>query len=173
MILLFPFYLFIYLLIIFIDGFPAIYKQKRSGQNGSFFLLYKYRTMKKNSGDIPTHIVNNPASLITNTGFFLRRFSLDELPQLLNIIKGDMVFIGPRPALHNQYDLINYRNKKKIFTSKPGITGWAQVNGRDKLSIKQKVDLEEYYMNNKSFKLDCKIILLTIRQLIFPSNISH
>ena len=161
------------MLIVIIDGAPAIYKQKRCGKNGDFFLLYKFRTMQKNVADLPTHLLENPNQLITRTGFFLRQFSLDELPQLFNVIKAEMTFIGPRPALYNQDDLINYRQQRGINATKPGITGWAQVNGRDNLSIKEKVELEVYYMNNKSFILDCKIIFLTIKQLLFPSNISH
>ena len=107
--------------------------------------------MKKDVGDIPTHLVNDRSSSIIRSGYFLRKFSLDELPQLFNIIFGDMKLIGPRPALYNQEDLINLRKELGVNKLKPGITGWAQVNGRDELSIKEKVDLDYYYLNNKGF----------------------
>ena len=114
--------------------------------------------MKNNLGDIPTHKLKNSNSKLTRSGHFLRKYSLDELPQLINILKGDMNFIGPRPALFNQNDLIKLRTKKNIHKLNPGVTGWAQVNGRDMLSIPDKVKLDYYYLENRSVKLKIKII---------------
>ena len=118
--------------------------------------------MKKDTPDIPTHLVDDPSSLFTKSGPFLRKFSFDELPQLFNILKGDMCFIGPRPALYNQDDLIALRTKTGVQTLMPGVTGWAQVNGRDELSIPEKVKMDEYYLKNQSILLDMKIIWLTV-----------
>ena len=168
-----PIIFLLYLLILIIDGNPAFFKQRRFCQNNTNYLVYKFRTMGKNLGDIPTHLIKDPINQLSRMGPFLRRFSLDEIPQLINVIRGEMVFIGPRPALHNQVDLIQLRTDKGLHKLKPGITGWAQVNGRDKLSIKEKVALEEYYLNHKSLSLDLKIILMTLFQLLFPTNVSH
>ena len=118
--------------------------------------------MKKDTPDIPTHLVDDPSTLFTKSGPFLRKFSFDELPQLFNILKGDMCFIGPRPALYNQDDLIALRTKTGVQTLMPGVTGWAQVNGRDELSIPEKVKMDEYYLNNKSLWLDIKILFMTV-----------
>jgi len=168
-----PIILILCLLIIIFDGLPIFFIQKRIGKNNSTFLLYKFRSMKNNFDDIPTHMVKNPGSQLSRMGPFLRRYSFDELSQLVNIIKGDMNFIGPRPALYNQKDLILLRAEKKIDQLKPGVTGWAQVNGRDQLSIPEKVNMDKYYLDNKSVLLDTKIIFMTIKQLLFPKGISH
>tara|TARA_Y100000590_G_scaffold129290_1_gene147807 strand:+ start:3289 stop:3837 length:549 start_codon:yes stop_codon:yes gene_type:complete len=170
LIMLLPLFLLIGLIIIVDDGFPILFKQKRVGQKNSHFLIYKFRTMKKGTPDIPTHLLNNQ-NLYTISGPFLRKFSFDELPQLVNIIKGEIKFIGPRPALYNQDDLIKLRSEKGIHNIKPGITGWSQVNGRDNLSIIEKVKLDEYYYNNKSVFLDLKIIIKTITQIFSPKGI--
>ena len=138
------------------------FKQKRVGLNNVHFWIYKFRTMKKDAPDIATHLVKDGTSLYTSIGPFLRKFSLDELPQLMNILKGDMTFIGPRPALYNQDDLIDLRSKAGVHHLKPGVTGWAQVNGRDELSIPDKVKMDEYYLKNKSLWLDIKILFLTL-----------
>jgi len=148
--------------IIIDDDFPILFKQKRVGQNNIHFWIYKFRTMKKDAPDIATHLVKDGTSLYTSIGPFLRKFSLDELPQLMNILKGDMTFIGPRPALYNQDDLIDLRSKAGVHHLKPGVTGWAQVNGRDELSIPDKVKMDEYYLKNKSLWLDIKILFLTL-----------
>ena len=161
------------LIIIIDDGFPALYKQKRIGVNNSRFRVYKFRSMKKNIPDIPTHLVENPGSLYTNTGPLLRKFSIDELPQLINIIKGEMVFVGPRPALHNQNDLADLRTKAGVHKLMPGVTGWAQVNGRDELSIPDKVKMDTYYLENKSIMLDIKILFMTILKVIKLQGVSH
>ena len=170
LIMLLPLFLLIGLIIIVDDGFPILFKQKRVGQKNSHFLIYKFRTMKKGTPDIPTHLLNNQ-NLYTISGPFLRKFSFDELPQLVNIIKGEIKFIGPRPALYNQDDLIKLRSEKGIHNIKPGITGWSQVNGRDNLSIIEKVKLDEYYYNNKSVFLDLKIIIKTITHIFSPKGI--
>ena len=132
------------------------------GQNNAHFWIYKFRTMKKNTPDIPTHLVKNGKSLYTAIGPFLRKYSIDELPQLINIVKGDMTFIGPRPALYNQDDLIELRTQAGVDRLIPGVTGWAQVNGRDELSIPDKVKMDEYYLKNKSLWLDIKILFMTV-----------
>jgi len=129
--------------------------------------------MQKDLPDIPTHKVKNPQLLYTKTGSVLRKLSLDEFPQLLNIIKGDMVFVGPRPALHNQDDLIKLRTDVNIHQLTPGITGWAQVNGRDELSIPDKVSYDRFYLNNKSQFLNIKIIILTVLKVLGMKNVSH
>ena len=168
-----PIFLIVILIIYFDDGIPIIYKQTRIGINNSKFLLYKFRTMKKDIPDIPTHLVKYPQQFYIYSGQILRKLSIDELPQLLNIIKGEMIFVGPRPALHNQDDLIELRTNVGVDALIPGITGWAQVNGRDELSIPEKVKLDEYYLQNKSFCLNMKILFLTGVQVLFPKGISH
>ena len=144
------------------DGFPILFRQKRVSQNNAHFLIYKFRTMKKNAPDIATHLVKDGTSLYTSIGLFLRKFSFDELPQLINILKGDMNFIGPRPALYNQGDLIELRTQTGVHTLMPGVSGWAQVNGRDELSIQEKVKMDVYYLKNKSLWLDIKILFMTV-----------
>ena len=168
-----PIFLIVSLIIYIDDGFPALYKQKRIGINNSRFWVYKFRSMKKNIPDIPTHLVINPELLYTHTGPLLRRLSIDELPQLINIIKGEMVFVGPRPALHNQSDLAELRTKSGVHKLMPGVTGWAQVNGRDELSIPDKVKMDTYYLENKSMLLDIKILTLTILKVVKPQDVSH
>ena len=168
-ILLSPLFLIVSLIIYIDDGFPALYKQKRIGINNSKFKVFKFRTMKKGIPEIPTHLVNDPQRFYTRSGPWLRKLSLDELPQLINIIKGVMVFVGPRPALHNQDDLVELRTKVGVHELMPGVTGWAQVNGRDELSIPDKVKMDEYYLNNRNAMLDIKILLLTILK-VFKSE---
>jgi len=173
LIVLSPIFIITALIIIIDDGFPTFYRQKRVGINNTYFSIIKFRTMKNNLPDIPTHLVNNLELLYTKTGPILRKLSLDELPQLLNIIKGNMVFIGPRPALYNQDDLIKLRTAAGIHRLLPGITGWAQVNGRDELSIPDKVSFEKYYLENKSMLLNLKIIILTVLKVFGMKGVSH
>ncbi len=173
LILLMPALLIISILIWIIDGGPIIFKQKRIGINNSDFTIYKFRTMKNGIDDVPTHLLKDPKNLYIKFGYFMRKYSLDELPQLLNIIKGDIVFVGPRPALYNQYDLIDLRSKSNIHLLMPGITGWSQINGRDNLTVEQKVELDRYYLKNKSFSLNFIIIIKTFIQLIKPKGIAH
>ena len=155
------------------DGFPIFFRQKRIGVNNSKFTVFKFRTMKKGIPEIPTHLVKDPQQFSTRCGPFIRQLSIDELPQLINIIKGEMVFVGPRPALHNQDDLVELRTRVGVLELMPGVTGWAQVNGRDELSIKNKVKMDKYYLKNKSFWLDIKILFMTTIRLLLPKDISH
>ena len=173
LIVLSPIFIITILLILIGDGFPVFYRQKRVGKDNIHFSIFKFRTMKIDLPDIPTHQVKNPQLLYTKTGPMLRKLSLDELPQLFNIIKGDMVFIGPRPALYNQDDLIKLRTNADIHQLAPGITGWAQVNGRDDLSIPQKVNYDIYYLNNRSLFLNLKIIVLTAYKVLGMKGVSH
>lgn len=167
-----PILLVISIAIFLDDGFPIMFRQKRVGKDNKYFWIYKFRTMKKDTKDIPTHLVKNSSSIYTLLGPFFRKFSLDELPQLINIIKGEMTFIGPRPALHNQYDLIELRTNKGVHKLLPGVTGWAQVNGRDELSIQEKVDLDNYYKKNKSTFLNIKIGYITILKVFKAESVT-
>jgi len=133
----------------------------------------KFRTMHTDTPAVATHLLKDPEGYLTPVGSFLRKFSLDELPQLWSIIKGDMTFVGPRPALYNQDDLIELRTRKNIHRLTPGITGWAQVNGRDELPIPVKVEFDDYYLKNKSFLLDLKILWLTIVKVLKKEGIRH
>ena len=141
----------------------VIYTQKRIGRNSCLFTIYKFRTMKEGTPDIPTDEVDDPKKLVTRLGLFLRRLSIDEIPQLINILKGDMSFVGPRPALHNQDYLISLRKEKGVDRIRPGVTGLAQVNGRDALTIEQKVDFDYKYLKTATFALDLKILFMTTR----------
>ena len=173
LICLFPIFVIVTLAIIIDDGFPILFRQKRVGQNNSLFWIYKFRTMKKDAPDIATHLVKDGTSLYTSIGPFLRKFSFDELPQLINILKGDMIFIGPRPALYNQDDLIELRTQAGVQTLMPGVTGWAQVNGRDELSIPDKVKMDEYYLKNQSLWLNIKILFKTVIKVFKMEGVSH
>ena len=140
---------------------PAIYTQKRVGQFGKLFTIYKFRTMQTGMPDLPSDKVEEDDPRFTKSGKFLRRFSIDEFPQLFNIIKGEMVFIGPRPALYNQHELNAMRHMRGIDALKPGISGWAQVNGRDSIPLETKVELDKYYLDYQSWRLDLKILWMT------------
>jgi O-antigen biosynthesis protein WbqP len=142
---------------------PVIFTQKRVGKNRKLFKIYKFRTMKIDTPkEMPTHLLENPDFFITKVGKFLRKTSLDELPQLFNILKGDMAVIGPRPALWNQDDLIEERDKYGANDIRPGLTGWAQINGRDELEIDYKAQLDGYYVERESFSMDVKCFFGTI-----------
>ena len=146
---------------------PVFFKQKRIGINRSFFQIYKFRTMlSETPSDMPTHLLDNPDAFITRSGRFLRKTSLDELPQLINILKGEMAFIGPRPALWNQDDLADERDKYKANDVLPGLTGWAQINGRDELPIKDKAQLDGEYIQNMSFWFDIKCFFGTFISIL-------
>ena len=173
LLLLSPVFLIIVLFIFFDDGFPILFSQKRVGVNYSFFNIYKFRTMKKSTPNVATHLLDNPSQYILKVGSFLRKLSLDELPNLINIVKGDMVFVGPRPALYNQDDLMALRVAAGVDKLKPGLTGWAQINGRDEISLEEKVALEKEYLNRKSFWFDAKIILLTFTSVFTSKGIKH
>ncbi len=175
------FFLFILLPLFFLasisilleDGFPVFFKQKRVGVNYTFFNIYKFRSMKKNTPNVATHLLTNPEQYLLKIGGILRKFSLDELPNLINIINGDMVFVGPRPALYNQDDLMALRVAAGVDQLKPGITGWAQINGRDDISIEKKVQLEQEYMYRKSTLFDIEIIIKTFTNVLFSKGVSH
>jgi len=168
-----PIYLIIAIAIAVEDGFPILFKQKRVGVNNIIFIIYKFRSMRTDTPNVATHLLVNPSQYLLKTGSILRKLSLDELPNLLNIVKGEMVFVGPRPSLYNQYDLIELRSNAGIDKLKPGITGWAQINGRDNISNESKVELEKYYMYKKTFYFDLKIIIITFMQFFNSKNISH
>ncbi|TCI49903.1 sugar transferase [Exiguobacterium sp. SH5S13] len=146
---------------------PIFFKQKRVGLHQTHFNILKFRTMRIDAPkDTPTHLLSDPEQYITKAGKFLRKTSLDELPQLINILKGEMAVIGPRPALWNQYDLIEEREKYGANDVLPGLTGWAQINGRDELNIKTKAELDGYYIQKLSFKMDFYCILATVLSVI-------
>ena len=172
-ILLSPIILLIAILIFIEDGMPFFFTQKRVGINYTFFNIYKFRSMKRNTPNVATHLLKNPDQYILKIGIFLRKTSLDELPNLINILKGEMVFVGPRPALFNQDDLMQFRVATGVSKLKPGITGWAQINGRDEISIAQKVHLEQEYLNKKSFLFDIEIIVKTFTNVLFSKGVSH
>ena len=152
---------------------PALYWSERVGKNNKIFKMPKFRSMLIDTPSIATHLLNNPNSYLSPVGSFLRRLSLDELPQLFSVIKGDMSFVGPRPALFNQDDLIALRVDRGIDKLLPGITGWAQVNGRDELSIPEKVILDFEYLNNQSFWFDMKILWMTFLRVIKRDGVNH
>ena len=159
--------------IIIENGFPVFFKQKRIGINYTFFNIYKFRSMKKNTPNVATHLLTNPDQYLLKVGKLLRKTSLDELPNLINIIKGEMVFVGPRPALFNQDDLMTLRVATGVDKLKPGITGWAQINGRDDISIEKKVQLEQEYMYKRSTLFDIEIIIKTFTKVLFSKGVSH
>ena len=140
---------------------PMLFKQRRIGKNNDEFQIYKFRTMRIDTPNVPTHLLENPEQWITPVGKFLRKTSLDELPQILQIVVGKMAIIGPRPALWNQYDLIEERDKYGANDILPDLTGWAQINGRDEIPLSLKVKLDKEYLEKKNFLFDIKIIFLT------------
>jgi len=172
-IILSPFFLLVAIAILIEDGFPIFFSQKRVGINYTFFQIYKFRSMKKNTPNVATHLLENPDQYLLKIGRFIRKTSLDELPNLINIVKGEMVFVGPRPALYNQDDLMALRVAAGIDKLKPGITGWAQINGRDEISIEAKVALEKDYLEKKSLLFDLTIIVKTFTNVLFSKGISH
>jgi O-antigen biosynthesis protein WbqP len=173
LIILSPFFLIVAVTILIEDGTPIFFTQKRVGINYSFFNIYKFRSMKKNTPNVATHLLINPEQYLLKIGGILRKLSLDELPNLINIIKGEMVFVGPRPALYNQDDLMTFRVATGVDKLKPGITGWAQINGRDDISIEKKVQLEQEYMFKKSFLFDLEIVIKTFTSVLFSRGVSH
>ena len=168
-----PLILIISIAIVVENGFPVFFTQRRVGVNYTFFKIYKFRSMAKNTPNVATHLLENPKQYILQIGIFIRKTSLDELPNLINIIKGDMVFVGPRPALYNQDDLMTLRVATGVDKLKPGITGWAQINGRDEISIAQKVELDQEYLYKKSFLFDIEILIKTFTNVLFSKGISH
>lgn len=178
--LFFPFFVMISVLIKISSKGPILFRQKRIGIDKAEFFIFKFRTMRTDTPkDIPTHLLTDPGAFITLLGKFLRKSSLDELPQLFNILRGEMSFIGPRPALWNQGDLIEARENQvskygiSANAIKPGITGWAQVNGRDELPIDVKADYDGYYAKNVSFLLDLKILWMTVYSVFTAKGVSE
>ena len=151
----------------------VIHWSERAGEDNRTFLMPKFRTMKLNTPNVATSLLENPEKYYTMVGGFLRRSSLDEIPQLYSVLLGDMSLVGPRPALFNQEDLINLRTEKGIHKLKPGITGWAQVNGRDEITIPEKVSLEEEYLDKMSWKMDMHILWLTFIKVLKKDSITH
>jgi O-antigen biosynthesis protein WbqP len=168
-----PLFLCITILIFIEDGRPIFFKQKRVGIHCTLFYIYKFRSMKKNTPNVATHLLENPASYLLRIGGILRKLSLDELPNLFNIIKGEMVFVGPRPALYNQDDLMALRVVAGVDKLKPGITGWAQINGRDEISIEAKVALEKEYLERKSVWFDLVILVRTFTSVVISKGVAH
>lgn len=168
-----PVFLAVALAIFIEDGSPIFFKQKRVGINYTFFYIYKFRSMKKNTPNVATHLLRNPSQYLLKIGGLLRKLSLDELPNLINITKGEMVFVGPRPALYNQDDLMKLRVGTGVHKLKPGITGWAQINGRDEISIEKKVQLEQEYLYKRSTLFDIEIVIKTFANVLFSKGVSH
>ncbi len=152
---------------------PVLFWSDRVGVNNTTFKMPKFRTMHRNTPPIATHLLKNADSYLTAVGPFLRRYSLDEIPQLWSILRGDMSLVGPRPALYNQDDLIAMRTARGIHRLVPGITGWAQINGRDRISIPVKVEYDEYYLHHKSFSFDLRILWMTFAKVIRSEHIQH
>jgi len=152
---------------------PALYWSNRVGRNNVIFKMPKFRTMRVDTPPMATHLMTEPEAFLTPIGGFLRKTSLDELPQLFSILSGNMSFVGPRPALFNQEDLIALRTAKGVHHITPGLTGWAQVNGRDDLPIPAKVAYDEYYLTHRSFGFDFKIIAMTAMQALTGKGVSH
>ena len=176
LLLLSPFILITFVMVKLSSPGPALYWSKRVGKNNKLFLMPKFRSMQVGTPQIATHLMNlhqQSHSYLTPVGSFIRKTSLDELPQLWSVLKGDMSVVGPRPALFNQDDLVKLRTEHQIHTLKPGITGWAQVNGRDEIPIPQKVALDNYYLQHQSLLLDIKIIALTVIKVLMRDNITH
>jgi O-antigen biosynthesis protein WbqP len=155
------------------DPGPALYWSKRVGRHNKLFMMPKFRSMKLSTPQVATHLLTNPEQYLISIGGFIRKSSIDELPQLLSVIKGDMSFVGPRPALFNQDDLIQLRTQHGVHELVPGITGWAQINGRDEIPIPKKMAFEVEYLKQKNFLFDLKIIFLTAYKVIKKENVSH
>jgi O-antigen biosynthesis protein WbqP len=165
--------LFISLLVKLTSKGPILYWSDRIGKDNRIFRMPKFRTMFTGAPAVATHLLNDPDSYLTPFGKFLRKSSLDELPQLYNIIRGEMSFVGPRPALFNQDDLVELRTQKGVHTLTPGLTGWAQINGRDEIPMPVKVEFDEYYLINKSFFFDLRILWMTFVKVIKREGVSH
>lgn len=165
-----------FVLVKFTSDGPVLYWSNRVGKNNRLFSMPKFRSMILSTPTLATHLISqqtDASQYLTPVGSFIRKTSLDELPQLWSVLKGDMSIVGPRPALYNQDDLITLRTEYGVHVLKPGITGWAQVNGRDEIPIPQKVALDVFYLKHKSLWLDAKIIMLTVLKVIRRDNISH
>lgn len=165
-IILSPVILIVALAVKFTSPGPMLFKQRRIGKDNVEFEIYKFRTMRIDTPNVPTHLLENPDQWITPVGKFLRKTSLDELPQLFNILKGEMSIVGPRPALYNQLDLKEMRTEVEVHKLVPGLTGWAQINGRDEIPLSLKVNLDKEYLDKMSFLFDIKIIFMTVLSVL-------
>lgn len=168
-----PIILIVALAVKFTSPGPMLFKQRRIGKNNVEFEIYKFRTMRIDTPNVPTHLLENPEQWITPVGKFLRKTSLDELPQLFNILKGEMSIVGPRPALYNQIDLKEMRTEAGVHKLVPGLTGWAQINGRDEIPLSLKVKLDKEYLMKKSFFFDIKIIFMTALSVIKSEGVQE
>ena len=168
-----PFFLLVVLAVRLTSNGPVLFRTQRVGKGNKLFTMYKFRTMRIDTPQVATHLLKEPEQFLSPIGKFLRRTSLDELPQLINVLRGEMSLVGPRPALFNQDDLIALRLARGVDALNPGITGWAQVNGRDELPIPEKVKLDEWYLRNRSLWLDLKILGMTIFKVIRKEGVVH
>ena len=173
MLILAPLLLLVVLAIRLTSVGPVLFRTRRVGKSSRLFTMYKFRTMRVDTPQVATHLLKKPDQFLIPVGDFLRRTSLDELPQLINVLLGDMSLIGPRPALFNQDDLIALRTARGVNELTPGITGWAQVNGRDSLPITEKVKLDEWYLKNRSFRLDLKVVGMTVVKVLRKDGVAH
>ena len=172
-IILSPVILIVALAVKFTSPGPMLFKQRRIGKDNVEFEIYKFRTMRIDTPNVPTHLLENPDQWITPVGKFLRKTSLDELPQLFNILKGEMSIVGPRPALYNQIDLRDMRTAVGVHKLIPGLTGWAQINGRDEIPLSLKVRLDKEYLDRKSFFFDIKIIFMTVLSVLKSDGVQE
>nr|WP_278678987.1 sugar transferase [Clostridium paraputrificum] len=168
-----PIIIIVSLIIKFTSDGPILFKQRRIGKDNKEFNIYKFRTMRVDTPNIATHLLENPEQYITVIGKFMRKTSLDELPQLFNILKGEMSIVGPRPALYNQLDLRDMRTEVGVHKLVPGLTGWAQINGRDEIPLDIKVGLDKEYLDKKSFWFDIKIIFLTAIKVVKTDGVQE
>lgn len=172
-IILSPVILIVALAVKFTSPGPMLFKQRRIGKDNIEFEIYKFRTMRIDTPNVPTHLLENPDQWITPVGKFLRKTSLDELPQLFNILKGEMSIVGPRPALYNQIDLRDMRTAVGVHKLIPGLTGWAQINGRDEIPLSLKVRFDKEYLDRKSFLFDIKIIFMTVLSVLKSDGVQE
>lgn len=172
-IILSPVILIVALAVKFTSPGPILFKQRRIGKDNIEFEIYKFRTMRIDTPNVPTHLLENPEQWITPIGKFLRKTSLDELPQLFNILKGEMSIVGPRPALYNQLDLKEMRTQVGVHKLVPGLTGWAQINGRDEIPLSLKVNLDKEYLERRSFFFDIKIIFMTVLSVLKSDGVQE
>ena len=168
-----PLFLLLVLAVRLTSNGPVLFRTQRVGKGNKLFTMYKFRTMQMDTPQVATHLLKEPDQFLTPIGKLLRRTSLDELPQLINVLSGEMSLVGPRPALFNQDDLIALRTAGGVDALTPGITGWAQVNGRDELPIPEKVKLDEWYLKNRSLWLDLKIVGMTVFKVIRKEGVGH
>ena len=173
MMILAPLFLLVVLAVRLTAVGPVLFRTQRVGKGNKLFTMYKFRTMRIDTPQVATHLLKEPDQFLTPIGKLLRRTSLDELPQLINVLRGEMSLVGPRPALFNQDDLIALRTAGGVHQLTPGVTGWAQVNGRDELPIPEKVNLDEWYMRNRSFWLDLKILGMTVFKVMRKEGVVH